>query len=67
METTDRPTVRAKVEARRIDVAIAAEVQVVRVVAVRRSRPTDAVVTDTVQAAIVVAAITRSRIPDGTC
>ena len=63
METTDRPTVRAKVVARRIDVAIAAEVQVVRVVAVRRGRPIVADATDNEETAIVFAAITRSRIP----
>ena len=56
-------TVRAIVVVRRIDVAIVVEVQVVRVVAVRRGRPIVAVVTDIVQAAIVVVAITRSRIP----
>ena len=63
LETTDRVAARAIVVVRRIDAAIVAEEQVVRVVAVRRGRPIAAVVTDTVQAAIVVVAITRSRIP----
>ena len=54
-------TVRAIVVVRRIDVAIVVEVQVVRVVAVRRGRPIVAVVTDIVQTAIVVVAIPRSR------
>ena len=48
---------------RRIDTAIAVEVQEVRVVAVRRSRPIDAAASDKVQAAIGAEAITRSRIP----
>ena len=56
-------TVRAIVVVRRIDVAIVVEVQVVRVVAVRRGRPIVAVVTDIVQAANVAVAIPRSRIP----
>ena len=53
-------TVRAIVVVRRIDVAIVVEVQVVRVVAVRRCRPIVAVVADIVQTAVVVVAITRS-------
>jgi len=61
LEATDRLTVRAIVVVRRIDVAIVVEVQVVRVVAVRRGRPIVAVVTDIVQTAIVVVAIPRSR------
>ena len=65
METTHRLPVRAIVVVRRIDVAIAEEVQGVRVVIVRRSRPIAAVVTDIVQTAIDVVATTRSRIPDG--
>ena len=65
METTDRLTVRAIVAVRRIDVAKVVEVQAERVVTVRRSRPIVAVVADMVETAIVVAAITRSRIPDG--
>ena len=63
-EATDRQTVRAKVVARRIDAARAVEVQAVRAVAVRRSRPIVAVATDKAQAATVGVAITRSRIPD---
>ena len=58
-------TVRAIVVVRRIDVAIVVEVQIVRVVIVRRSRPIVAAVTDTVQTAIAAVEITRSRIPDG--
>ena len=54
-------TVRAIVVVRRIDVAIVVKVQVVRVVAVRRSRPIVAVVADIVETDIVVVAITRSR------
>ena len=51
-----------------MDVAIAAEVQGVREVIVRRSRPIAAVVADTADtASSEVAAITRSRIPDGRC
>ena len=61
METTDREAVRAIVVVRRIDVAIVVEVQVVRVIAVRRCRPIVAVVADIVETAIVVVAITRSR------
>ena len=61
METTDRKTVRAIAVVRRIDLAIAVEEQVVRVVAARRGRPIVAVVTDIVETAIVVVAITRSR------
>ena len=61
METTDRITVCAIVVVRRIDVAIVVEVQVVRVVAVRRCRPIVAVVSNIVQTSIVVVAITRSR------
>ena len=53
-------TVRAIVVVRRIDVAIVVEVQVVRVVAVRRCRPIVAVVADIVLTPIVVVAITRS-------
>ena len=54
---------RATVVGRRKDVAIVAEVQVVRVVAVRRGRPIVAVATDIAETAIVVVAITRNRIP----
>ena len=60
METTDRVAVRAIVVVRRIDIAIVVEVQVVRVVIVRRSRPIVAVVADIVLTPIVVVAITRS-------
>ena len=57
-------TVRMKaVELRRIDVAIVVEVQVVREASFRRGRPIVAVVTDIGETALVVAAITRSRIP----
>ena len=45
--------------------AIVVEVQVVRVVAARRHRPTVAVVADTAETAVAVVAITRSRIPSG--
>lgn len=62
-EATDRQTVREKVVARRIDAARAVEVQAVRAVAVKRSRPIVAVA-DKAQAATVGVAITRSRIPD---
>ena len=58
-------TARAKVVERRIDEAIGVEVMAVRVVAVRRGRPIVAEVTDIVETAIVVEAITRSRVPDG--
>ena len=61
METTDRITVCAIVVVRRIDVAIVVEVQVVRVVTIRRCRPIVTVVANIVEAAIVVVAITRSR------
>ena len=61
METTDRVAVRAIVVVRRIDGAIVVEVQVVRVVIVRRSRPIVAVVANIVETAIIVVAITRSR------
>ena len=58
-------TARAIVVVRRIDVAIVAEAQVVRAEAVRRCRPIVAVVADIEETAMVVEAITRSRIPDG--
>ena len=64
METTDRVTVRAIAAVRRTDEAISVEVQIVRDVIVRRSRPIVAVVADIVQTADVAVAITRSRIPD---
>lgn len=54
---------RAIVVVRRIDVAIAGEVQVVRDVAVRRGRPIVAAATDIVETAIGNVATTRSRIP----
>ena len=63
METTDRSTERATVAARRIDAAIVAEVQAVRVVTVRRSRPIVTAVADIAETANAVAK-TRSRIPD---
>lgn len=53
------------VAARRMDVAIVVEVQVVRDVAVRRCRPIVAAVSNIAQTSIVAAAKTRSRIPDG--
>lgn len=56
---------RAIAVVRRKDAAIVVEVQVVRVVAARRSRPTAAEAADIVETAIDAAAITRSRIPDG--
>lgn len=59
---------RVRVAARRIDVAIVVEVQVVRAVAIvaaRRGRPTVTVFTDTVQTSVKLAAITRSWVPDG--
>ena len=52
-------TVRAIV-VRRIDVAIVVEVQVIRVVIIRRSRPIVAVVADIVETAVIVVATTRS-------
>ena len=58
-------TGRAIVIARRIDVATVAEVQVVGVVIARRSRPIAAVVADTADTAVIEAATTRSRVPDG--
>ena len=67
LETTDRSTAQAIVAGRRIDAAIVVEAQPVRVVIVRRSRPIAAAVADKVETAIVVVAITRSRIPDGGC
>ena len=60
-------TVRATIVVRRIDAAIASEVKVVRAAIVRRSRPIVAAATDTDQTAIVVVAITRSRIPYSRC
>ena len=63
METTDRLTVRSKVVARRIDVAIEVELQVARAVTDRRSRPIVAVAADIVQTAVDVVATTRSRVP----
>ena len=60
-------TVRASVVVRRNDAAIAVEVQAVRVVIERRSRPTVAAEADTVETAIDAVATTRSRIPDGRC
>ena len=61
LDTTDRLSVRAIVAVRRKDVAIVGEVQVARVVIVRRSRPIVAAAADIVETAIVVVAITRSR------
>ena len=66
LETTDRSAACAKAAARRTDVATMAEVQAVRVVTVRRSRPIVAEVAETAETAIV-AARTRSRIPNGGC
>ena len=63
--TTDRVTERAIVVCRRIDAATAAEVQAVRAGDIRRGRPVAVEVVDTVQTAIVVVAINRSRVPDG--
>ena len=60
-------TARAIVADQRIDAAIVVEAQVVRVVIVRRCRPIVAAVADKVETAIVVAAITRRRVPDGGC
>ena len=54
---------RAIVVARRNDVATVVEIQVIRVVAVRRGRPIVAVVTDKAETASVAVAMTRSRIP----
>ena len=65
LETTDGLAVRATVVARRIDVTTVGEVQAVRVVIVRRSRPTGAAVADIAQTANAVAATTQSRVPDG--
>ena len=65
METTDRSTVSAIFVERRIDDAIVAEAQEVRVVIVRRSRPIAAAEADIVETASAAAAITRSRIPYG--
>ena len=56
-------TVRAIAVARR-DFAIVVEEQVVRVVTIRRCRPIGTAETDIVEAAIAVAARTRSRVPD---
>ena len=67
LETTDGLAVRAIAAERRIDAAIAEEVQVVRAVATRRCRPIAAEVVDTAQTAIAAAAITQSRVPDGRC
>ena len=50
---------------RRIDIAKFVEAQGVRAAIVRRSRPIEDVVADIAETAIVVVAITRSRIPDG--
>ena len=60
-------TVRAIGAVRRKDEAIVVEVQEVRVVIARRSRPIAAAVADNAQTAIAAAAKTRSRIPDGRC
>ena len=65
LETTDRMTERASAVERRIDVAIAVEVQIARVLIARRSRPIVAAVADTEETAIAAVAFTRSRIPDG--
>ena len=51
-------------DVRRIDAAIVAEVQAVRVAAGRR-RPIAAAATDTAETATIAVASTRSRIPDG--
>ena len=67
METTDRLTVRAIAAVRRTDVANVVEAQAAREVAGRRCRPKVAVAADKAETADVVVAITRSRIPDGTC
>ena len=65
METTDRAAVRAIVVVRRIDAAIVAQVQAVRVAIVRRSRPIVAAASDIGQTAVAEAATTRSWVPDG--
>ena len=68
LETTDRLTARASGVARRIDVAaIVVEEQEVGAFIVRRSRPIVAEAADIAETAIVVAAITRSRIPYRRC
>ena len=66
METTDREAGRAIAAARRTEVAIVADVHVVRAAAARRCRPILAEA-DIVETATAVAASTRSRIPDGEC
>ena len=58
---------RAIVAVRQPDAAIFVEVQVVRFVTVRRSRPTEAVEADIEETAIAVVARTRSRIPYRRC
>ena len=56
---------RATVVVPRTDAARVAEVQGVRAVTVRRSRPIGAAVADIEQTATTAGVITRSRIPDG--
>ena len=66
MEAPDRLPVSPKVAVRRIDPATAEEVQVVRVVAIRRHRPIVAVAANKVQGPVAGEEITGLRIPDGT-
>ena len=68
MEATDRLAVRTTVVVvRRLDAAIAAEVQVARVFAIWSTRPIEADAAGIVQRPIEGVAITRSRVPDGEC
>ena len=67
LEATDRPAARTTAAVRRIDAATAAEVQAVRAVAIRSTRPIVAAVADTAEIAVTVVAITRKRIPDICC
>lgn len=67
LDAADRQTVRAIVEAHRIDSAIEVEAQVVREVAARRCGPMAAVVADIVETASAVVAITRTRVPYSRC
>ena len=64
LEAPDRKPVSQIEVARRIDAAIVAEDEAVRIIAIRRNRPIVAVVTDTADAPFAVVAITGRRIPD---
>ena len=66
-DATDRVAIRAFAAVRRTDIAAIVKAHVICVVAIRRSRPIAGVAANIAESTDSVAAITRSRIPDGRC